>query len=84
VKFSLAYALGISDKFESQKVPLSLAEYAVSAKAGLQTFPQLRSYVRINRTGAESMDWLELIWNIASVWALCAGFLTIFVAVFKV
>ena len=29
------------------------------------------------------MEWLELMWNIASMWALCAGCLMIFVAVLK-
>jgi hypothetical protein len=30
-----------------------------------------------------NMDWLELLWNIASVWAICGGCLAVFVAVFK-
>jgi hypothetical protein len=29
------------------------------------------------------MDWLYLIWIIASVWAICAGCLVIFIAVLK-
>ena len=29
------------------------------------------------------MDWLELIWNIASMWALCAGCLMIFIEILK-
>jgi hypothetical protein len=33
--------------------------------------------------GGEIMDWLELVWNIVSVWAICAGCLTVFVATFK-
>ena len=34
-------------------------------------------------TEGGSMDWLELIWNIASMWALCVGCLMIFVAVLR-
>jgi hypothetical protein len=29
------------------------------------------------------MDWLHLMWSIASVWAICAGCLVIFIAVLK-
>ena len=29
------------------------------------------------------MDWLHLMWDIASVWGICAGCLMIFIAVLK-
>ena len=35
-----------------------------------------------NRRG--SMDCLHLLWDIVSVWAICAGCLSIFIAVLKV
>jgi hypothetical protein len=37
----------------------------------------------LNETKEGSMDWVELVWNIASVWTICAGCLAIFVAVLK-
>jgi hypothetical protein len=38
---------------------------------------------RLTDTEGENMDWLHLMWDIAAVWASCAGCLAIFIEVLK-